>query len=102
MPRLGRRRLKVVVQAVDVDHGERRALRIRNAVETAHHDGDHRLAVRPRRASERFDPALLAEQVMDALRTELIVAECVGAALEPEIVTADADEPGPGLTANRA
>ena len=73
MARLRRCRLKVVVAAVDVHDRQRGELRIRNIVQTAHHNGDKLLAFQPIPARKGFDPAVTAEQMMDAVGAELIV-----------------------------
>jgi hypothetical protein len=70
--------------------------------QAAHDHDDPRLSVRVAAAPEGTDAAAPAEQMMDPPRAELIVAQHVLAAQQPEIVDIDRDQPGTRLVAERA
>jgi hypothetical protein len=102
MARFRRRRLEIVSATIDVHDGKRGEFGIRNALQTAHDYGDELFAIRSAAASEGLDAAVLAEQMMDAPGAELIVAERVCTAQQPEILTIEGGQPGSRLAANRA
>src|SRR5688572_14967375 len=100
--RFGGRSCEVVVAPVDVHDRKRGEVCIRHVVESSHHHRDERLAALTLAASEGFDAAVLAEQMVDVMAAELVVAERVLTLEQPELFATDADEPGSSLAAHRA
>src|SRR5688572_5268763 len=102
MARFGGRGREVIVAPIDVHDRKRGEVCIRYVVESHQHHRDERFTALTLAASEGFDAAVLAEQMMDVMRTELVVAERVLALEQPEIFATDADQPGARLAAHRA
>src|SRR5688500_6746962 len=92
--RFGGRGREIIVAPIDVHDRKRGEVCIRHVVDSRQHHRYECLTALTLAASEGFDAAVLAEQVMDVIAAELVVAECVLTLEQPEILAPDADEPG--------
>src|SRR5688500_17233255 len=101
MSRFRRGRLEIVVAAIDVHDGKRGELSVRKILQRAYEHSEGLFAFRLAHASEQFDAAVPAELMLDALGAELIRAERVLPAQDPEIRAIDSDQPRSRLAANR-
>src|SRR5687768_1864925 len=71
----GGRGREIIVAPVDVHDLERGEVCIRQVVDSRQHHRDECLTALTLAASEGFDAAVLAEQVVDVIAAELVVAE---------------------------
>src|SRR5690606_24018400 len=103
VPRLGRRVEPVVVAAVREAHGHVRELLVADVVERRDVDRDEVAAdLLDVAGAERPHAAVLAEQVMTALRRELVVGERVLTREQPEVGGLDDGVPRARPAADRA